>query len=560
MPDNRDTSASFRSVLLPGRVRMESPDALFCPDHHIETPVPAPLYLLRCIRLPLESAYPTRDDGSVLNPAHAFQKNEIVYPDGSRFWAEISANPMLGLPSVYDLDYLLGVIRLADQGQVDSSGKLDVTYRSLIQATRAGEASKRKVESAKRALGRWGNTSVRTAMNMVLREAHGGPAGEPAARTPAARPSRLEREATHWILEYDWETEYHGSTTRDTIGTLRINPVWLAQAESGMTAWIDIEIHNAISSPIAKGMYLQLVLAAAEGHRLTTHIAPLQWWIDAIGVTSREKPNKIAARFQEAVQTLIEREVLSAGEVSSPRRGEYEIAIEPGSALTGVIAARGIGSMDPVRTRTLVWHLRRLGCTPSEARTLLSRYGIGIQGMLQRVHYERTVKQGTDAKGQPILQWERWIEKGLRQGWKFEEPEYREWLEAREARFHPRLAAAGGSRPVGEVEQAAIVASTPDPVAVESVPRAVVLPDNIWGQAVGRVRGQVGEQAIRTWLQDTWLTEVTEATVNVGTVNPFAADWIRTKYGSRLEAELREILGRPIRLVVEAESEGRPLP
>lgn len=238
---------------------MESPDALFCPDHYIETPVPAPLYLLRCVRLPLDSAYPLREDGTVAEPAQAFQKNEIVYPDGSRFWAEISAIPRLGLPSIYDVDYLLGVIRLADQGHVDGTGRVDATYRSLIAATRAGEASKRKVESAKRALGRWGNTSVRTAMNMVLVGQRSAPPVPPAARTPATRPDRLEREATHRILEYDWKTEYHGRTTRDTIGTLRINPVRLAQAEAGMTAWIHIEIHNALSSPIAKGMYLQLV-------------------------------------------------------------------------------------------------------------------------------------------------------------------------------------------------------------------------------------------------------------------------------------------------------------
>jgi hypothetical protein len=539
---------------------MESPDALFCPDHDIETPVPAPLYLLRCIRLPLESAYPTRDDGSVVNPSHAFQKNEIVYPDGSRFWAEISANPMLGLPSVYDLDYLFGVIRLADQGQVDASGRVDATYRSLIQATRAGEASKRKVESAKRALARWGNTSIRTAMNMVLGDARSGASGEAVARSPAARPNRLEREATHWILEYDWETEYHGNATRDTIGTLRINPVWLSQAEAGMTAWIDIESHNALSSPIAKGMYLQLVLAAAEGHRLTTNIAPLQWWVDALGVTSREKPNKIAARFQEAVQALIDRDVLSAGGVSSPRRGEYEIVLEPGAVLNGVTAARGIGLMDPVRTRTLIWHLRRLGCTPSEARTLLSRYGIGIQGMLQRVHFERTVKQGTDAKGQPILQWERWIEKGLRQGWKFEEPEYQTWLVAQEARFHRGITPGVIATRAADAEVASPSAEAAGQRASEREARAIVLPDDVWGEAIRQLREEIGEQAIRTWLLDSWLTEVTETHVRVGTANPFAADWIRTKYAARMESKLREILGRTTRLVVEVETGGPPLP
>ena len=91
----------------PARVRLESPDALFVPDHRIQLPVPAPLYLLSCLRLPLETAYPMTEGGVVANPAHAFQRNTIVYPDGSRFEAEVSGSPALGLPNIYDLDYLL---------------------------------------------------------------------------------------------------------------------------------------------------------------------------------------------------------------------------------------------------------------------------------------------------------------------------------------------------------------------------------------------------------------------------------------------------------------------
>jgi hypothetical protein len=525
---------------------MESPDALFAPDHYIETPVPAPL----------ESAYPTRDDGSVANPAHAFQRHEIVYPDGSRFWAEVSASPMLGLPSVYDLDYLLGVIRLADQGYVGPDGRVDATYRGLIQATRSGGgASKRKVESAKRALARWANTTLRTAINMAVPRS----LGTGTVRAPAARPDRLEREATHWVLEYDWETEYHGSVTRETIGTLRVNPVWLSQSEAGVAAWIDIEVHNAMSSPIAKGMYLQLVLAAAQGHRLTTQITPLHWWIDALGVTSREKANKIAARFGDAVQALIEREVLAAGQVYSPRRGMYEVAMEAGPVLRGAVAARGIGSMDPVRTRTLIWHLCRLGCTHSEARALLARYGIGIQAMLQRVHYERTQKQGTDAKGQPILRWERWIEMGLRQGWKFGEPEYHAWLRAQEARFQPLLTAS--LQDPGQTTTENEATNPPPAPEVGAEPLAdVILPDDPWGEAITRIRDEIGEQAIRMWLVDTWLSEVADAHVRVGAANAFAADWIRSKYGRRLEDALTAILGRDIHLILDVESDPSALP
>ena len=84
-------------------MRLESPDALFVADHRIQLPVPAPLYLLSCLRLPLETAYPMAEGGVVANQAHAFQRNTIVYPDGSRFEAEVSGSPALGLPNIYDL-------------------------------------------------------------------------------------------------------------------------------------------------------------------------------------------------------------------------------------------------------------------------------------------------------------------------------------------------------------------------------------------------------------------------------------------------------------------------
>ena len=56
---------SSAPVVGPLRVRLESPDALFVPDHRIQLPVPAPLYLLSCLRLPLETAYPMTEGGVV---------------------------------------------------------------------------------------------------------------------------------------------------------------------------------------------------------------------------------------------------------------------------------------------------------------------------------------------------------------------------------------------------------------------------------------------------------------------------------------------------------------
>src|SRR5690606_31933782 len=101
------------------RVRLESPDALFAPDHQVQLPVPGPLYLLSCLQLPVASAYPTDENGLVADDRYTYQVKEIVYPDGSRFEASISGHRKRGLPSVYDMDALIGTLALADAGLVD---------------------------------------------------------------------------------------------------------------------------------------------------------------------------------------------------------------------------------------------------------------------------------------------------------------------------------------------------------------------------------------------------------------------------------------------------------
>jgi chromosomal replication initiation ATPase DnaA len=46
----------------------------------------------------------------------------------------------------------------------------------------------------------------------------------------------------------------------------------------------------------------------------------------------------------------------------------------------------------------------------------------------------------------------------------------------------------------------------------------------------------------------------------VGTSNAFAADWIRSRWGERIEQVLSERLGRPVRLHIVHHSGGGPLP
>ena len=535
------------------RVRMESPDALFAPDHLVETPVPAPLYLLSCLRLPLVGVYPVGENGMVA-PHHSFQRQEIVYPDGSRFVAELSASPSLGMPTIYDLDYLLGTLRLGDERGTEGDGSLPgISYADVIRATRGDTASNApsKIEAVKRAFQRWGNSVLRTTLEMDFAEAArtlaGGP-GHPII--PAGSPTRRERDATYWILSYDWETEQFASRSRDTIRSLKLNPAWRAQTDLGLAAWIDVDAHNALPSPVAKGIHLRLILAAAQGHLPRTHVAPLGEWVDDLGVQSREDNNKIAARFRDAIDSLVKANILRAGEVRSPRRGVYEVAMEPGALPRYTTTARGIGSMDPVRTRVLLWHLGQLGTTAAEARALIAKHGMEVERVLRRVHYERAIKGGLDAHGREITHWSLWIAKALKREWRFEEPEYLAWIERQAARFSPALPSPRGGARVSTPQEVPAPGDSPAPPPIE-------LPtDDVWGLTVREIRDEIGEVQLRTWFASSWLDELGEDTVKVGTSNAFAADWIRSRWGDRLQELLSARLGRGVRLVIVHQSGG----
>ena len=66
--------------------------------------------------------------------------------------------------------------------------------------------------------------------------------------------------------------------------------------------------------------------------------------------------------------------------------------------------------------------------------------------------------------------------------------------------------------------------------------------------------------AYRAWLMPTWLREVTDERVRVGTTNAFSADWILKNYGARLESLLEEELGRKVRVEIVEENSRPQLP
>lgn len=513
------------------RIPMESPDALFCPDAWIQTPVPAPLLLFQCIRFPLRTGYETDGAGLLVRREDRFQENTIVFPDGSRFTATVSASERFGLPNAYDVSHFLGLLRLGDEGGLESDGRLrGVEHFSQIAQARNPDTLRGGVqtEAVKRMLQRFGNTTVTANFRRLL-----GTGGEVE-----------EEESTKYILEYDRRRLEYASTIVDHIKEVRLNPYWVQQTHTrSLTSWLDVDLYDRQTQAIAKIAYLRLAIAATQGQIDRYRVLTLSQWEDTLGSSSSQRPNERAAHILSGLRALAEDGVLSDARVEKAgkaRATTYTYYIEPGPVLQTLRHLGRIDSSDPARTRVLLWHLQHLGIAESEARGFLTEFGGQVQDVLRRVHWLRTIKEGAGGRRQPIASWRHWVAKALTQGWRFEEPGYLEWVERQQRRFRSHAA-----EPVVASAAASAVLAAPE------LPPA--LPDNVWGQAIAAAREAtpLSQSAVRL-LCGCWLEDVSEHEVRIGAKDPGTAAVLEQVYARHLTGTLSELLGRPVSLAVSA--------
>src|SRR6185312_1314815 len=95
-----------------------------------------------------------------------------------------------------------------------------------------------------------------------------------------------------------------GERTRDLLLEVAINPIWLKHSEQDAATWIDINVTNALSSAVAKAMYVRLAVAAAEMNLDAYRAMPVPLWAEQIGLRLNPKPNRTAAQFSEPIAQL----------------------------------------------------------------------------------------------------------------------------------------------------------------------------------------------------------------------------------------------------------------
>ena len=577
MTTNLASAALLPAAVAPGSgsglVRIEDPFALFVPERYLTSTVPLPLYLLELVPGSVKSDYERTRTGIVANESDRIRRRTLRYPGGVRCEVEVHGDQVRGLPTTFDYDYFLALCRIADEGGVDAHGYfLEPGYRAVLRAAgRADDAiGGDQVEAVKRAFARFAGLIIHTRLELDFGERVAAMhAGAAPPLVPDGAPAFREREGKHWVLEYDVEAERRRSgevtAAYNAIERLRINPIWLNQTAAGIAAWLDIDLHNSLRSGYAKRLLQLFTVRAARGWRVfDPWVVGLRELYVLLEVPETQW-GKTQTRLgvSSALATLAERQVLGLAEIVKLGKGSYEVRLAAGERLLAAGYQRGIGALDSLADRMLLWHLRSVGFSSAQARELVRKRPAQVRSVLRRVYYLQRVKGGI-SNGRHIEDWNAWIRSAIEEEWSFADPEWQRWLGAqltlgeRGAPLSLTPAALPAARATDEPEADPQTASSD--LDGDSAPD-VQYPDDLWGRAVAAFVAEAGDLRIyTTWLARTALEGVTEEAVDVTAEDGFVAEWVTKKYGDALAGHLSALAGRPVVLRITSTSRQSMLP
>lgn len=319
-------------------------------------------------------------------------------------------------------------------------------------------------------------------------------AGDECPRAPDGSPERRTRTSAYGVLEYSVETELRKHQTVDVIDRLKLNPIWLSQPRAGIAAWIDIDLHNGLRSPWAKRIYRHLAARTALGWNPDeTVVITLHKFLSALGVRSGPRAARDAAEVQRALSALRECGVVGPCNVQRLRKGQYDISIEGGERLAAAASMRGMGSLERPRVRMLLAHLKSYGLSESEAWALASERPMQVLSVLRYVEYVMTAKHGHVGPRKTLDHPAQWIKAAVQQEYRFDDPEYDAWVEARTRE---------ALTPPSPVDLHASPSREPSQGKESSGDAPLEIPDDVWGRAIRacHASGRATELALRLYL------------------------------------------------------------
>jgi hypothetical protein len=473
---------------------------------------------------------------------------------------------------MFDWDILLGVFALIEQGVADESGTFpSVSLRSICEA--AGRAANDQgLAATKRALRRFTGVRIRTHLQIEPATAANA-LGQLYRSRAGAVPSVVQTEGGYWVLEAQLTTETFRDATgrplvRETLSRLRLNPLWLAQARGGYTAWLHAELHWALQRAVSKRLLQVGTLAVARGDWRAGEPweLPLSTATQLLGIAPRAPARQLEA-IQGACQELAEHEALEFEIVPKARRQEARVRLHLGPALLSSSYYRSAAPTDPAGFRALLWHLNAFGVRDQDARAWVRDDAGRVRDALRYVYWLQAEHGGrTSPTGrEPVRNWAAFLRKAITGQWGYE-PEFQVWVRevaggqrsldtllspmqsvGLPARASTRL----GRQEEGSIATLPVLGGVSQPTADIPAPAAptprIRWPDDEWGRAAAKLAGD--DPAVAAlWLDGSRLIEASPTGLTIEARDAFAAAWIEQRLRGRLEALLQEQRGTPTEL------------
>ena len=333
-------------------------------------------------------------------PPEAWQaRYELVERFGRKVTIRVEGHSRLGMPRGRDLDVFLAVLALyAEDYQAVLAGKpsrlvdgalADVSVNEILTAMgvdrkERNATASRRVRQALRRFGYLTFTSTGRVFRDVSAEAAALVGGDPNARPrvpdrgtagrgrSAGGVLAVEEEVTH-LLEYAWRLSYDRSAAGELrITRLKLNARFHEHLVTGWVAWIEADRYRALSSPLARRLYVLLAGEAASG-RSAPWVFDLRALRAACGVLPSRYANEVKRDLVRAADELAGVGVLGSGlGAASPKTGEWLLTFEPGPALALAALLRGTSVVALTRDRAQLAFLHDFGFADAGARALLA--------------------------------------------------------------------------------------------------------------------------------------------------------------------------------------------
>lgn len=570
------TQAATTPAPLPRRsplpTRTDSFDALFVPSDALASPLPVAFHLLELVR-PL--LYP--------DPATVRSEYMVRYPNGLGINVELHGNTKLGLPALFDFDvYFATRVIAADRGRGRNEVLSGVSLREIgrVLGVPASQQNGEFLGDVMASLDRLSGFKLATDFDFAqVQRAIDASAGRARPFLPETLPRRV-RPKRHWhfLLQVglDETLDANGDGTRDVIGGIRFDPVWLDSVAGGATAWVDFGLYRGLSDRYAKLLY-QTALVRILRHPMWSAHEP--WEVSVVEllrswgiVDARTRTRRFVV---DKFPVLQEKGVIGDWHEVPGRGDAHRVILEPGERLLAARAYTGVRAEEQPELARLVWTLQH---GPWRFSLAEARYWAEANPRIALRVLQRAVYL-CEVGWEPKSSWSGWVKDALKEGYEFEfDARYVAWLDARlrgypiPAFVDPRRLTRGDAERLGlsspaqplPVRSVAPGGASTDPATLDTgsaseADEPEVFEPTLWGQVRARLAAEFDPRIYRTWVQSLRCLDDDAALrgeLQLEAPDGFSAEWIAKKFAADIATLATEIAGSSVTVVVNGASGG----